>query len=191
MEGKQRSLLLIKSATALNSLLIFSIVCVVFYHHQRVAELELKVLIYHNVERFSENGKQFSSLLPPKENQKAWGTALVNGRINQPQHLRRRAREATKDDRSNVWNAPSINGGRGERKDSNRKPRSPRVNTTHTIHCSRCLKECFELGSQKVSNLYEARVSRNFCRILLNVLIKTISQNSSLRVHQLLIYFWV
>ena len=187
MEGKQQSLLLIKSATALNSLLIFSIVCVVFYHHQRVAKLELNVLVYHDMERFPKDSRQLSSLLAQQENQKVRSAVPLNVRRNQPQHVQGRARETLKDRSSNVWNAASVNGGRSERKQSSRKRRSPRVNTTHTSrcsHCSHCLNECFQLGSPKVSNLFFmlilekticfiAEMKASFVFFLLNYILNT------------------
>ena len=136
MECKPQKLLLMKSATTLNSIVLIAVICTVVYQQEQLSYLQEKMkisqedqparVILHDVQRTSEEEKYHQ-----KQRQKT-------------------AQKASLDGLSKSWKSAIVNGEGIRRKrstdgkafsDSQRTSSKSKTNTTSI--CGRCQSECF------------------------------------------------
>ena len=139
MECKHHNLLLVKSATTLNSVVILAIFCTIVYQHQQLIDLKGQVKISQDsVPRFTAHDLKLLSLLSLDEYPQ-WLPQKIS--LNAP----------SKDDRTKVWKSAPVNEERHRKQrstdakaTSGSQRSSSRVNRTKTNFCSSCQKVCFE-----------------------------------------------
>lgn len=128
METKHQSLLFLKSASSLNSLVILAVLCLVLYDNHRITKLEESVKIYQDKTGFHRRDPKLPSLV----------SRLENYQQQQPQKT---AQQTSKVDSSKVLSSASVNGEKDERlrrsaNGNQRVSSKPKVNTVNTLSFS-------------------------------------------------------
>ena len=143
MECKQQSLLLLKSATALNSVVILAILCTIVYQHQQLIDLKGQIQISQDsVSRFTPHNLKLLSLLSLEENYRQQQQETPR---NSPTNERSKGSDAVPVYGERQTRKRTLRSINGKAAASDDQRISNRVNMTNaTTSCSRCQQELLE-----------------------------------------------